>query len=333
MPSSRQLKSKLASVGNIKQITRAMQMVSATKMRKSQEVALRARPFAKEALLLLQGLVRHQEVLQQESIYFKEPKEGKTCLIVATSDKGLCGSFNSQVLRLAVRWLVDKNNVDPDSDKPPQAADAVPPKSGGRNTIGVDIVAVGRKSRDFFKNRGITPVAEFLQFSDIVSLYDVAPLSKWVLEAFEEGKYEKVVIVSTQFFSALVQKPSIKQLLPLNMEELKDAVKNIVPKTGKYADWNSEEKGTEELSHILEPSLEAILQSLVRNLVQVQILHYIFESNASEHSARMIAMKNATENAASLEDELKLALNKARQAAITQELTEISTAKEALSQG
>ena len=314
MPSSKQLKSKLAAVGNIKQITRAMQMVSATKMRKSQEVALRTRPFAKEALLLLQGLVKHQEVLQQESIYFKEPKEGppageagKTCLIVATSDKGLCGSFNSQVLRLAVLWLADKNNV--------------------------DIVAVGRKGRDFFKNRGITPVAEFLQFSDIVSLYDVAPLSKWVLEAFEKGTYEKVVIVSTQFFSALVQKPSTKQLLPLNMEELKDAVKNIVPKTGKYADWSSEENGTEELSYLLEPSVKAILQSLVRNLVQVQILHYIFESNASEHSARMIAMKNATENAASLQDELQLALNKARQAAITQELTEISTAKEALSQG
>ena len=306
MPSSRQLKSKLATVGNIKQITRAMQMVSATKMRKSQEIALRTRPFAKEALLLLQGLVRHQEVLQKESIYFKEPKEGKICLIVATSDKGLCGSFNSQVLRLAVQWLADKNNV--------------------------DIVAVGRKGRDFFKNRGITPVAEFLQFSDIVSLYDVAPLSKWVLEAFEKGTYEKVIIVSTQFFSALVQKPSTKQLLPLNMEELKDAIKNIVPKTGKYADWSSEENGTEELSYLLEPSVKAILQSLVRNLVQVQILHYIFESNASEHSARMIAMKNATENAASLQDELQLALNKERQAAITQELTEISTAKEALSQ-
>lgn len=306
MPSSRQLKSKLRTVGNIKQITRAMQMVSATKMRKSQEVALRARPFAKEALSLLRGLVGHQEVLEQESIYFKKPEEGKTCLIVATSDKGLCGSFNSQVLRLALEWFSGKRDV--------------------------DIVAVGRKGRDFFKNRGIMPVAEFLQFSDIVSLHDVAPLSEWVLKAFEEGRYERVVIVSTQFFSALVQKPDIRQLLPLDMEELKDAVKNIVPKQGKYADYNSEENGKEELSHLLEPSAEVILQSLVQDLVKVQILHYIFESNASEHSSRMVAMKNATESAEFLQDELQLALNKARQAAITQELTEISTAKEALSQ-
>lgn len=306
MALNRQLKSKLLAVGNIKQITRAMQMVSATKMRKSQEVALRARPFAKEALSLLRNLVGHEETLKQESIYFKEPKEGKTCLIVATSDKGLCGSFNSQVLRLAVQWLSDKNNV--------------------------DIVAVGRKGRDFFKNRGMEPIKEFLLFSDIVSLHDVAPLSEWVLKAFEEGRYERVVIVSTQFFSALVQKPDISQLLPLNMEELKDAVENIVPKQGKYADWSSKENANAELTHLLEPSAEAILQSLVRNLVQVQILHYIFESNASEHSSRMVAMKNATESATSLQDELQLALNKARQAAITQELTEISTAKEALSQ-
>lgn len=306
MASSRQLKSKLRTVGNIKQITKAMQMVSATKMRKSQEVALRARPFAKEALSLLQGLVGHEEILQQESVYFKEPKEGKVCLIVVTSDKGLCGSFNSQVLRLAVQRMQKEADV--------------------------DIVAVGRKGRDFFKGKGIVPAAEFLQFSDIVSLHDVSPLSEWVLKAFEEGTYEKVVIASTQFFSALVQKPSIRQLLPFNMEELQEAVKNIVPKTGKYADYSSVESGKEKLPHLLEPSPEAILQSLVRNLLHVQILHYIFESNASEHSSRMVAMKNATENATSMQEELQLALNKARQASITQELTEISTAKEALSQ-
>jgi len=306
MASSRQLKSKIRTVGNIKQITKAMQMVSATKMRKSQEVALRARPFAKEALSLMQDIVKNQDVVDQESIYFVQQKEGKTCLIVVTSDKGLCGSFNSQVTRMAAQWLLGKNNV--------------------------DVVAVGRKGRDFFKARKMTPVAEFLQFSDIVTLHDVTPLSEWVLKAFEQGRYERVVIASTQFFSALVQKPNVRQILPLDMEELQEAVKNIVPKTGKYADWNSEEGEEEKLPHLLEPSLEAVLKTLVKSLLRVQMLHYIFESNASEHSSRMVAMKNATENATSLQDELQLALNKARQASITQELTEISTAKEALSQ-
>lgn len=313
MALSRQLKSKIRTVGNIKQITKAMQMVSATKMRKSQEVALRARPFAKEALSLMRDIVKNQDVSEQESIYFTQKKEsvsadetGKTCLIVVTSDKGLCGSFNGQVTRMAFKWLSGKNNV--------------------------DVVAVGRKGKDFFGARAIMPVAEFLQFSDIVALHDVAPLSEWVLKAFKEGRYKRIVIASTQFFSALVQKPNIRQLLPLDMEELKDVVKNIVPKTGKYADWNSEESDTEKLPHLLEPSPWAILEALVENLLKVQMLHYIFESNASEHSSRMVAMKNATENATSLQDELQLSLNKARQAAITQELTEISTAKEALSQ-
>jgi len=315
MASNRQLKAKIRTVGNIKQITRAMEMVSATKMRKSQEVALRARPFAKEALSLLQDIVSQKEVLQQESIYFTELKEGKTCLIVVTSDKGLCGSFNSQVLRLALQWMQNLSL-----------------SSGSIKKGGVDIVAVGRKGRDFFRAREVTPVAEFLLFSDIVTLHDVAPLSEWVLKAFEEGRYKRVVIASTRFFSALMQRPNIRQLLPLNMEELKDTVENIIPKTGKYADWKSEENREEKLPYLLEPSLKAVLETLVRDLVKVQILHYIFESNASEHSARMVAMKNATENAISLEDELQLALNKARQAAITQELTEISTAKEALSQ-
>ena len=254
----------------------------------------------------MQDIVGNQDVLEKESIYFAKLKKGKTCLIVVTSDKGLCGSFNSQVLRLASQWIQGEQNV--------------------------DVVAVGRKGRDFFKARGMMPVAEFLQFSDIVTLHDVMPLSKWVLKAFEEGRYKRIVIASTQFFSALVQKPNIRQLLPLDMEELKDAVKNIVPKTGKYADWHSKESKEKKLPHLLEPSSEAVLKTLVGSLLTVQMLHYIFESNASEHSARMVAMQNATENATSLQDELQLALNKARQAAITQELTEISTAKEALSQ-
>ena len=306
MASSRQLKSKIRTVGNIKQITKAMEMVSATKMRKSQEVALRSRPFAKEALSLLGNLVGHHETETNQSIFFQEPKKGKTCLIVVTSDKGLCGSFNSQVLRIAMQWLSGKEDV--------------------------DIITVGKKGKDFFRKRSITPIAEFFSFSDIATLHDVAPLSEWVLGAFEQGRYKKVMIVSTRFFSALVQKPNIHQILPLDVEELKDAITNIVPKTGKYAEWVSQDNQQAQLSlQLLEPSPEAILQTLVRDLVKIEILHYVFESNASEHSSRMVAMKNATENATSLEEELQLTLNKARQTAITQELTEIATAKEALS--
>ncbi|MDP2735804.1 MAG: FoF1 ATP synthase subunit gamma, partial [bacterium] len=207
MASSRQLKGKIRTVGNIKQITKAMQMVAATKMRKSQEVALRARPFAKEALSLLRDLVLHEEVEERGSVFFREPQEGKACLIVATSDKGLAGSFNAQVLRLAMQWLNENGEA--------------------------DVVAVGRKGRDFFRRRGVAPAAEFFQFSDIVTLHDVNPLADWVIDAFEQGRYRKVMVASTQFFSALVQKPDIRQILPLKIKELKEAVLNIVPKTGR----------------------------------------------------------------------------------------------------
>ncbi|MDA1337553.1 MAG: ATP synthase F1 subunit gamma [bacterium] len=307
MASSRQLKSKIRTVGNIKQITRAMQMVAATKMRKSQEVALMARPFAKKALSLLSAILTIVNGDRVDSMFFKERKEGKVCLIVVTSDKGLAGSFNGQVLRMAAQW-VEKQKED------------------------IDIVAVGKKGRDFFQRRGTTPVAEFFQFSDIVTLYDVAPVSEWVLQAYEKGTYRKIIIASTLFFSALVQKPAIRQILPLNLKELKEAVENIVSKTGKYSEWKGEEIIENETSslQILEPNVKAIMETLVRGLLEVEILHFIFESNASEHSSRMVAMKSATENASSVEEELRLKLNKERQAAITQELTEISTASEAL---
>ena len=283
-------------------------MVAATKMRKSQEVALMARPFAKKALSLLSAISEISNGDRTSNMFFKEREEGKVCLIVATSDKGLAGSFNGQVLRLAAQWIEEQKED-------------------------IDIVAVGKKGRDFFSRRGAAPVAEFFQFSDIVTLHDVAPVSKWVLEEYEKGTYRKIIIASTLFFSALVQKPDIRQILPLDLEELKEAVENIVPKTGKYSEWKEKEVSESEISslQILEPDPKAIMETLVRDLLEVEILHFIFESNASEHSARMVAMKNATENATSVEEELGLKLNKERQAAITQELTEISTASEALS--
>jgi len=304
MASSRQLKNKIKTVGNIKQITYAMQMVAATKMRKAQETALRARPYAKEALSLLQGLTSHEALEGTKHPLFEERKQGRTCLVVVTSDKGLAGSFNAQVLRLASLKLKENKET--------------------------DIVAVGRKARDYFVSRGITPQAEFLQFSDIVSLHDVRPLTLWILNAFREQEYKNVVVVSTQFVSALVQQAKARQLLPLDLDSLQEAVSSIVPAKGKYAEMKENGKKEEESGHLLEPTPQAIFHTVAESLVEAVMLHYMFESNASEHSSRMVAMKNATENAGSIEEELVLALNKARQASITQELTEISTAKEAL---
>lgn len=306
MPSTRQLKTKISTVRNIKQITRAMQMVAATKMRKSQEVALNARPYAKKSFSLLLHLLKQASREELESVFFTGRKEGKIALVVITSDKGLAGSFNSSVLRAASQWVKAQNGE-------------------------VEIVAVGRKARDFFKKQGAVIAAEFFQFSDIITFADVKPLADWLVQVYKAREYGRIAVCSNQFFSALVQRVETRDILPLQVEELGRIIEGIVPKTGKYSDIvKQEEKSEKEISFVLEPSREEIMRTLVENLIQAEIMYFVFESNASEHSARMIAMKNATENANRLGQELTLQLNKARQAAITQELTEISTAKEAL---
>ena len=287
-------------------------MVAATKMRKAQEVALRARPYARKSLALLLHLLKYAEKEETQRIFGLNQANAKIALIVITSDKGLAGSFNSAVLRAAARFVEEHGDV--------------------------DIVAVGRRGRDFFRNRGLPAgrhgahiAAEFFQFSDIVSFGDVKPLADWVLQTYEQQEYGTIAVCSTQFVSALVQRPAVRQIFPLEIEQLRQAVEDIVPKTGKYSELAlQEEEIVRDLNYVLEPSREQILQTVVRNLIRVHIAHLVFESNASEHSARMMAMKNATENADRLQEELTLALNKARQTAITQELTEISTAKEAL---
>ena len=319
MASTRQLKTKISAVRNIKQITRAMQMVAATKMRKSQEVALNARPYAKKSFALLLHLIQQASKEELESV-FLPVKAGtvpalaseKIALVVITSDKGLAGSFNSSVLRAAMKWKQEHEN-------------------GRGPTSTVDIVAVGKKARDFFRKQGSVIAAEFFQFSDIITFADVKPLADWVVRSYRARDYGKIVVCSNQFVSALVQKVEVHDILPLVVEELARTAEGVIPKTGKYSEIaKQKEKSEKELSFVLEPSREEIMRTLVENLIQVEIMYFVFESNASEHSARMVAMKNATENANRLGEELTLQLNKARQAAVTQELTEISTAKEAL---
>ncbi len=310
--SSRQLKTKIKSVRNIKQITKAVQMVSATKMRRSQTVALNSRSYAKKSLLILSHLLNDSEKRDEGGFLWREPKRAeKTALIVITSDKGLAGNFNNAVLRKSWQWKETEEKE-------------------GRE---VEVVAVGKKARDFFKKRNSVITAEFLNFGDIITFEDTRPLGQWILDNFKDGRYRKIFICSNQFVSALVQKVEISQILPLKNETLQQVINSIVPKAGKYSELAGQDEKTEEsrnISYLLEPTRGEIMENLAQDLIRVMAMYFIFESNASEHSSRMLAMKNATENAGRLQEELTLKLNKARQAGITQELTEISTAKEAL---
>jgi F-type H+-transporting ATPase subunit gamma len=306
MSSNRQLKTKIRAVGNIKQITRAMEMVAATKMRKAQEVALRARPYAKYALSLLRSLLLLEggEELRAQSHFFKEENRKNPCLVVVTSDRGLCGGFNSQVLRAALKFRQEY----PDSS----------------------LVAIGKKGKEFFERRGIPVLKSFTDFSEIVTLADIEPVIQFLIGEYAEHRHDTIAFCSTQFVSALVQKVALCRVLPVTLDELEKTIQDIIPKSGKYSDIQDRENGLKQIVALLEPEAKNIFEALVEDLVRVEILHLILESNASEHSSRMLAMKNATDNAQDLQEELQLLLNKARQGAITQELSEIASAKEAL---
>ncbi|MBI1971474.1 MAG: ATP synthase F1 subunit gamma [Candidatus Wildermuthbacteria bacterium] len=307
MLSQRHLKNKIQAVGNIGQMTRAMELVAATKMRKAQERALEGRPYAMHALTLLSRMIRSASSEAAGSLWQRRAK-GKVCFVVVSSDKGLAGSFNGAILKMALKYLEERM----------------------KNNEIVELVAVGKKAAAFFKKKNANIAAEFTQFSDVLTLSDAFPLSQWLLHEYEKGTYKEINFCSTIFVSALVQKPHMHPLLPLDSEELEEIVDAIVPQKGRYAELKIERVSeNESIAYLLEPSPQAILEELARDLVEVAVLHLLLESNASEHSARMLAMKNASDNAMDLIDTLTLDLNKARQAAITQELTEISTAKEA----
>lgn len=290
MLSTRDLKRKIKSVGNTEQITRAMEMVAAARMRRSQLIALGSRPFCQKALELLGNLSRYMP--QANS------KNGKTALLVVTSDKGLCGGFNANVLKKS------------------QVKDA-------------DIIAVGKKGRDFFLNRGYRLIGEFSGIGDVVKLEEVYPIADLLIDLYNKAKYSFVMASYTNFFSTLRQEAVLRQILPVNLETVKEIIANIVPEKGRYAELR---QGKESKSDYLydyeykfEPSAEEVLDRLLHHLVQLEIYHIILESNASEHSARMVAMRNASENAENLIKDLTLNLNKFRQSAITQELLEISS--------
>jgi F-type H+-transporting ATPase subunit gamma len=179
-----------------------------------------------------------------------------------------------------------------------------------------DIVVVGRKAHEFFQKRAGNLTASFTRFSDVATMADAEPLANWLLERYKTHRCDKVLFCSTVFISALKQRVEVHEILPVTLEALEKIIKGIVSQN--------------PTPYVLEPTKTLIFEKLVEELVKVEIAHLVFEANASEHSSRMLAMKNATDNAQELQARLTLALNKARQGSITQELAEITSAKEAL---
>lgn len=297
----KQVKNKIIATKKTGQVTKAMEAVSAVKMRKSQEKAFTGRPYVRSALRIL-SRISHLEDARLGG-YFDRNATPKELLIVVTSDKGLAGSVNSAVLK-----KVDERIL-----------------TGGK----VDVIAVGRKAVEYAARTGLSVVAEFTNVHDDVTIEDVYAMSRKALDSFEGGQYGKVSIVYQNFLSTFEQTPTMRQILPLDPAEIEYVMKGIKPKSGKWSD--EEETIDRATDYLVEPSIEEVVKSLIPTLINIMVYHALIESKASEHSARMVAMKNATDKSKEVVKSLTIKYNKARQAAITAEVSEITAGVEAMS--
>lgn len=306
MPSTKSVKQRIRSVKNTAQITKAMEVVSATKMRRSQEFAIRARPYAVASLDLLINLLDRTPNLPDLLI----PKEVKhTLILLVASDKGLAGAFNGNIIKKTEHLIREKQE----------------------EGIAISVVTVGKKVRDYAERKGLHLAKSFWGFGDYSMPHETVQVADYLIKGFLDGSYDEVIAVYTHFRTTLTQEAVAKKILPATKISLELAIKSIVPEHGRFSvihDPATHERFNYE--YIFEPLAKEILDSLIPQLIRIHVHHLVLESNASEHSSRMVAMKNASDNAKDLIGSLTLAYNKARQASITQELTEITSGREAL---
>lgn len=280
-----------------------MEAVSAVKMRKSQQRAISGRPYATAALSILERMSVSLSTVRHPLTAVRSVS--KVAIVVVTSDKGLCGVLNAAVVKTAYQLA--------------QSFD-LPKKS-------ISIYAFGRKGVEFFERRGYTILGKFENVSDDVSISDLSTVSADIARAFSNKEFDRVDVVYTNFKSTFEQSALVHSVLPLSLETVSEIVDGIVPVKGKYA---VREKLVGPASYTVEPSPDAVLDVLIPRLVGILFFHALLESKASEHSARMVAMKNASDKSRDLSKSLTRTFNKARQALITREVSEIVGGIEAM---
>jgi F-type H+-transporting ATPase subunit gamma len=310
MESGQSLKRRMTSVKNIGQITKAMELVSATKMRKSQELALNSRPYSYAALELLGILSSLQDVPVPE--LFEKRTIEKTAFLLMTSDKGLAGSFNGAVIREFERYM--KNN----------AIDILDSR--------YSFIAIGQKAKIYLERRKANVIASFTHVGDFKDLIEAEPIADFLIDGYMKRDFDEVIAFYTTFVTALRQDPVVREFLPIEYETIKQSIEETIPRAGRYADYAKSENffATGEKEYIIEPSPKEVLNELAPKLLKIRLYHAILEANASEHSARRMAMKNASDNAGDLSVELNMIYNKSRQAAITSAIIEITSGAEAM---
>ncbi|MBI4092890.1 MAG: ATP synthase F1 subunit gamma [Candidatus Kerfeldbacteria bacterium] len=291
---TREIRRRIRSVTNTRKVTKAMELVASAKMRRAVQAMLATRPYAKRAWELLLDLASRTD--REAHGLLRRSLGQKVGLVLVSSNRGLVGGFNTQLVNSLVQYLEREQ------------------ASGGGKP---DIVLLGKKGRSIVHKYGYPAVAEFAKLDVISRIQDIRPLVHLVINDFRSGKYDRIMMAYTDFISTLVQKPQIRQLLPLEPSSA-DQTRSEVNATS----WRGE--------YLFEPNPDDVFEVLLPRLVEIQLFQAVLESTAAEHASRMVAMRNASDAASDLIDDLTLSFNQARQAGITQDLAEISASRVAV---
>lgn len=297
MATPREIRRRIKSVKNIAQVTRALEAVSASKVRRAQAQVLATRPYAQKSWRLLTDLAN--QVAAGELLHpllAHRSKVETIGIVLLTSDRGLCGAFNYNMVRTTMDFIENRG-------KPAQ------------------LITVGRKGRDLMWRAKYTIMAEFSRLPPSPSVLDITPIARAAIDDFLQGVVDEVYLAYTDFIHTLKQEPAVKRLLPIRPGEVETQA------MGEYVEGVSPAVTAE---YLYEPSPQVILDTVLPRFTELQVYQAVLESLASEHSARMMAMRNATESAEELVGDLTLSYNKARQQAITSEILDIAGGAEAL---
>ena len=317
MASSLDIKRRIRSINSTRKITKAMEMVSAAKMRRAVASVLGIRPYAHAAWSVLTNLATAFENTELGLLQVREVKS--VLMIVVTSNRGLCGSFNTQVAK-----KIKEEILHPEKLKMNRIGKKKIESKIKDQDLKIDFVTIGKKGESMVRKMQKEIIAAFEDGGKFGAVADIKPLSKIVMDDYLAKKYDKVVVIYTDYISAVNQQTRIRQVLPISKIDIEKQIAEI--------DVLAKEYGLDEpiTDYKIEPSPQEVLEFIIPRLVEMQLFHAVLESQASEQSARMMAMRNATDAAGEMSEDLTLAYNQIRQGKITQEIAEISAGRAAL---
>lgn len=302
----RDIRRKIKSIKSTRQVTKAMELISAAKMRKAVQNAQQLRMYANASWKILQRVAAANPDLD---IALEQRPPKKILAILFTSDKGLTGGLNAKLFRTVTQYLKQEKEL-PTFES-------------------IDFIVMGKRGQQFLARTGQNIIGAFPVPSTGISVKDVRAVVRMASEAFTNKTHDHVVLIYSDFISALVQEPTVKVLLPFSDSTLKEMLASMLP-ASKRIEPEHESDSKKKTQYLFEPSAEVVLQGIIPLITEVQVYQALLEAVASEHSARMVAMRSASDNASAFIDDLTLTYNQTRQAAITAELAELSASKAAL---